>query len=1244
MDSLAQLLCEAVENEDAKEVENLLNIGANPNHVLPNGIAAIHLASGKESESALRCLSLILQQGGDPNVRSIELLTPVHVAASWGCYKALVFLLRRGGDPTLQDQEGNTASDLALVEGNRRCVVTLQEYEMSTESAWLEQNGGYCKTDTSLPNDITQMSNISLLLESSSVSFPFSSTKIFPFAPIPRNECLEKCMDDAVIASQIDLPDLGEERESIIKRRHEIGTGIDRAVDTAIHTSAKPETTHSDSSGYSLADSLVLSSTRLSHANNCIANSSITLKTDVLSEDILSSDKEVNGCILTSSVDHLSHSCGASTNKGRKSITFNEFCRNNKKSDMRSHLNSNGEAILGSVTTRTLMDSQSILEGGECLDVTSPDHVYVYSRGPVPNDEDLEKTLVMPNINEHVNSEEEDVSSNSKYNSCESDCYASLGESCNFGETRSYTRGSAHHLYKDNSVKVYNQNNSGEESSPQTQSCHLSSPKSVKTIPIMEANNTLTIEKREPSGVYRELVNNSKKAKDQEYVVSLLQSQSQMIDNEYQGTRVSEEQNGSESPTLYEDGAGDDGHGSGSQNLKDHLRHLMLCAKNYRPVSQTKPVSEQNQVINKKLQANPSCSTATSATLVAEPSVEVVEEKGDADLSAELRKMMMSTKTFQSPSTLDKVKSPCFFTPRTKSRLLSSSSRSSSSSLFDDTVEMPQRGRRIRSPGRVSQSPLSSNTGGSRRTLFSIGVASEETNNSDTCPVELKEPKLSHIKVACSSALRRDSSTEFKEPETTGDLTNFLTDDLTSSDTELPKNEPLCHKVAGSHGVDGMVSGNTWLTEDGEDESSGEAGHGETIVGPSSLQQKTHSVPPFNGSVLHSTWIDDAEKKDNIETRVPRYSFSRLSCVLKPDEGGANSCQLNTVCESYNQAVPLSPGGRPVNVSQVEPVEYLYMDNERGHTLIEKHVPYRGESTTDFTENSEDTIIYDWREYKSNQQKMIQVPKVLPSNKVALELYRLSNDDIASKLRELGDEPGPVNSQTRKMYIALLDKRLKESLAKGKHIITGYSPELSLAFRTFQIPDCNTDETTLYRDFDQPDKTQKWREGVLKSSFNYLLLDPRVTRNLPSRCNTLSQPDCFRTFVSSVFYVGKGKRSRPYSHLYEALTHYKARSKQVCPKVQHILDIWSSGLGVISLHCFQNTIPVEAYTREACMVDAIGLKMLTNQKKGVYYGQAKSWSPNRQRLLGVHMLNRALQIFLAEGERQLRPPDIRSGS
>lgn len=45
---------------------------------------------------------------------------------------------------------------------------------------------------------------------------------------------------------------------------------------------------------------------------------------------------------------------------------------------------------------------------------------------------------------------------------------------------------------------------------------------------------------------------------------------------------------------------------------------------------------------------------------------------------------------------------------------------------------------------------------------------------------------------------------------------------------------------------------------------------------------------------------------------------------------------------------------------------------------------------------------------------------------------------------------------------------------------------------------------------------------------------------------------------------------------------------QACPKVRRILDIWASGRGVVSLHCFQHVVAMEAYTREACLVDALG--------------------------------------------------------
>ena len=41
-------------------------------------------------------------------------------------------------------------------------------------------------------------------------------------------------------------------------------------------------------------------------------------------------------------------------------------------------------------------------------------------------------------------------------------------------------------------------------------------------------------------------------------------------------------------------------------------------------------------------------------------------------------------------------------------------------------------------------------------------------------------------------------------------------------------------------------------------------------------------------------------------------------------------------------------------------------------------------------------------------------------------------------------------------------------------------------------------------------------------------------------------------------------------------------------KSERIQEIWEDGVGVVSLHIFQNTIPVEAWTREAAMISAIG--------------------------------------------------------
>lgn len=213
----------------------------------------------------------------------------------------------------------------------------------------------------------------------------------------------------------------------------------------------------------------------------------------------------------------------------------------------------------------------------------------------------------------------------------------------------------------------------------------------------------------------------------------------------------------------------------------------------------------------------------------------------------------------------------------------------------------------------------------------------------------------------------------------------------------------------------------------------------------------------------------------------------------------------------------------------------------------------------------------------------------------------------------------------------------------------------------------------------------KWREGNKKTSFVYLLIDPRISKNLPLHYKNMSKNNVWEKFISSIFYVGKGKRSRPYNHLYDAIKLYSLENKQLAErlesqrnqvnseqhalndfepatvlnenrlrninrlkqsqmqnnkKLNRIIDIWKSQTGIICLHVFNNTIPCEAYSREAAIIEAIGLEHLTNLKKGDFYGVAKNFPMRKKRELGIAILNKAMNVYLAEGESKLMPFDL----
>lgn len=109
----------------------------------------------------------------------------------------------------------------------------------------------------------------------------------------------------------------------------------------------------------------------------------------------------------------------------------------------------------------------------------------------------------------------------------------------------------------------------------------------------------------------------------------------------------------------------------------------------------------------------------------------------------------------------------------------------------------------------------------------------------------------------------------------------------------------------------------------------------------------------------------------------------------------------------------------------------------------------------------------------------------------------------------------------------------------------------------------------------QNHQTKRLREGNLKTSFIYLLIDPRISENLPVESHVsnfnyfvhsdgniyffvqqhfqvISKYDAWRRFLSSIFYVGKGKCSRPYAHLYDAIKLYQSEIIVVCQCHQYL--------------------------------------------------------------------------------------------
>ncbi|KAK6320677.1 hypothetical protein J4Q44_G00097840 [Coregonus suidteri] len=1185
--SLATQLCKAVNDGEPRTVQILLAQGADPNLVGSKGVAAVHLAVGKETEKSIRCLKLILQHGADPNIRSSDGLTALHIAALWGCCQNLKLLLKNGGNANLKDQDGNKPGDLAKQQDNRRCAHLLQEYQsqsLDTEEEDLPHfqysvYNGQGDASSYTESEHCSVSSHSLSLLSDFGEGPLSSTRQTSFFEL-----------------------------SAISNRHSWRGGPHSG---ASDYKSNPNTNEWDMDSDWDPPS-VLSSTRMSVAGPRAA-------LPVLQEDVPLTDcsalhppQDVDlhlpatGNRLSPQLDPLPPCL--SRRASRKSVSFreevDEYFPVFSSESLRQEPGGQGiphskdctldfseySEFLDPERMATVLDYQGI-------DVTSPEHVFVFSKDD--NNEcteiDMEKTVVghfpfeeengevIENLVEEVKvperpscgSASSSSSGASRYSSCDSDHYITTLEA----SPRRVSPSEEERKVKSRGVE---------------DDKHTHNP--------MDTNNVDTDEFR-----LTETPNSSKRSK----------------------------------PAMEE--------------LPGVVDNLTLSDK----ISPTK---------------GPGCEEIFPAAV----SAGNVEELSTTPTEYTPR----PGSTLALEEDLPLTPSP-FVTGRTHSRLSRCSVRSSktpesllsTSSLFEQTLPTPTRTRRQNIKSQGSDNVFYNTPGGRSRTPVFSGNRTGSTSGDSFVIYESQETQSSTLGAdrgqgSCVSASQADTLIITKDDRGQGScvsasqadtlisktmadtviITPSLADKFSLLDNDSFEDPHI--ELLPTYPRKYVIEGGEFLTDD--------------LSSSSDAVTKEGTVGSFGPRVEESWTTEDADSSSSLSSSqtpssssssyfspkrghhpstpgcTPRYSMSRLPSFHKPQRLASLS---------------YTPSGRPLVPDLEEPVEYLYTDTEQGHELIETHVPPAANtslSSSMSTSSSEETVLYDWRSLQGGRGtvakgKENQEPVVAQEWS---ETKGLTDKELRRRLVEMGESPGPISSRTRPVYMQRLRRLLLEPATQQQQLpdqpqgpAQGHSPELCVALRTLVLPNCQADELALCQQFDQPDQNRKWREGVIKSSFNYLLLDPRVTKNLPYRSHSMSPLECFQTFISAIFYVGKGKRSRPYSHLYEALEYHRGdkTSKKLCSKVQHILQVWKAEQGVISLHCFQNVIPVEAYTREACMVDAIGLKMLTNLKRGDYYGVVSTWQVKRKRELGVHLLYRAMQIFLAEGERQLRPPDIRAG-
>ena len=156
-------------------------------------------------------------------------------------------------------------------------------------------------------------------------------------------------------------------------------------------------------------------------------------------------------------------------------------------------------------------------------------------------------------------------------------------------------------------------------------------------------------------------------------------------------------------------------------------------------------------------------------------------------------------------------------------------------------------------------------------------------------------------------------------------------------------------------------------------------------------------------------------------------------------------------------------------------------------------------------------------------------------------IMSIASADLRKELLLFGQENvGPILPTTRRIYLIRLKKLRLGKIALPDSCVANF--DVGSLKKLDSLMKLDNEMCRRFADLSSGFKAAAsflTRDGILRSSFNYLLLDPRLTKNLPLTHADKSEQESWNSFLSSIFYVGKGTRSRPFHHLYDALKKFE---------------------------------------------------------------------------------------------------------